>query len=253
MNRTDIEYLDFTWSPLAMLCDPISVGCQNCWHRRRAKMLANNPTIPRKHQKAYAGKISPLLIESRLEQPLKRKKPSIIGVQFMGDLFHKRVALCDIDEVFEVIAQSVHTFLILTKRVNTMAHYCNTYTQREIHLPDNLWVGASVENPDNLWRIDELLKIPAAVRFISVEPMLAPIEFDQFWSALGVGIDWVVIGCESGPRRRSIPIKHIEALVVQCNDAGVPVFVKQAEIDGKLVKMPKILGRTWAQFPEVKK
>jgi len=240
MNRTDIEYLDFTWSPLAMLCDPISAGCQNCWHRRRAKMLANNPTIPRKHQKAYAGKISPLLIESRLEQPLKRKKPSIIGVQFMGDLFHKRVALCDIDEVFEVIAQSVHTFLILTKRVNTMAHYCNTYTQREIHLPDNLWVGASVENPDNLWRIDELLKIPAAVRFLSIEPVLKPLGLGSYlYEFVHIGkkknhttknkIDWVIAGGETGPRARPCKPEWIESLYEQCQAAGVKFFDKSKD------------------------
>jgi len=226
MNRTDIEYLDFTLNPLAMLCDPISAGCQNCWHRRRAKMLAKNPMIPKEQQDAYAGRSAPLLIESRLEQPLKRKKPAIIGVQFMGDLFHERVAFCDIEEVFEVIAQSVHTFLILTKRPNTMAHYCNTYTQRNIHLPDNLWPGVSVEDPDNLWRIDELLKIPAAVRFISVEPMLAPIEFDQFWSVLGVGIDWVIAGPETGPGARPCKPEWIENLYEQCQAAGVPFFDK---------------------------
>jgi len=90
MNKTTIEYLDYTWNPLAMRCTPVSEGCRDCWHIQRANMLAKNPLIPEHIQKAYAGGL-PVLIESRLEEPLKVKKPSIIGVQFMGDLFHDDV------------------------------------------------------------------------------------------------------------------------------------------------------------------
>jgi protein gp37 len=238
MNPTKIEYLTHTWNPLAMLCDPISAGCKNCWHRRRANMLAHNPMIPKKHQAAYAGKSDPLLVESRLEDPHKRIKPAVIGVQFMGDLFKKRVAFCDIEEVFEVIAQSIHTFLILTKRPNTMGHYCNTYMQRNIHLPDNLWLGVSVEDPDNLWRIDELLKIRAAVRFVSVEPMLEEINLGPYLSLgfVSGGVfynnpnprpDLVIAGPETGPGARPMPVGAITGLYHQCRDAGIPFFDKR--------------------------
>jgi len=105
MNKTTIEYLDYTWNPLAMRCTPVSEGCRDCWHIQRANMLAKNPLIPEHIQKAYAGGL-PVLIESRLEEPLKVKKPSIIGVQFMGDLFHESLTVEEISKIFTIMIRS---------------------------------------------------------------------------------------------------------------------------------------------------
>ena len=99
MNKTGIEYLDYTWNPIAMRCTPISEGCQKCWHITRAKMLTKNPVISGFAQKGYSGKYRPSFITSRLSGPAKVKKPSRIGVQFMGDLFHDDADHSDIDEI----------------------------------------------------------------------------------------------------------------------------------------------------------
>jgi len=263
MNKTGIEYLDFTWNPLAMLCDPISAGCQNCWHRRRAKMLASNPTIPVWQQRAYAGKSDPALITSRLEQPFKRKKPSIIGVQFMGDLWHHNIDWPMIDQVFEACHKAPqHTYIFLTKRIEAAWYYFNSPVYPEeisgkhrseyLKSHSNIWFGTSIEDQETAdLRINLLLLIPASVRIVSVEPVLEEIKIkshsfagqcmDHCETIMQMdcddsmiegcmtkrdGIDWVIAGKENGPRARQCPEGAIKNLYSQCKSASIPFFDK---------------------------
>lgn len=287
MNRTSIEYLDFTWNPLAMRCTPISAGCKNCWHLRMCDRLVNVPGIRFNEEMSYKGINKPYLVTERLDAPLKRKKPSIIGVQFMGDIAHPDIKAKDRFTIWNILSSAHtahHTFIVLTKRPailkNSLFAWSNMiYPSRPVHdvmksFFSNCWLGVSVstqEDADKLIAI--LLQIPAAVRFVSVEPMLEEISLDCFFdpsgytcgtempcghiecekltSLVGLGsIAWTVIGCESGPKRRPCKTEWIERLVEQCADTDVPVFVKQAEVNGKVVSMPKTNGRVWDQYPE---
>ncbi len=244
MNKTDIEYLDHTWNPIAMRCTPISEGCKNCWHITRAKMLAKNPMISAFAQMAYAGKVKPRLIKSRLDDPLKVKKPSRIGVQFMGDLFHDDVTDKQIDSIFQYMANdsfaplgqwnaSPHTFLLLTKRPGRILTGHPEHFERW----KNIWLGVSVELQKHEQRIIDLLHIPAAVRFVSVEPMLGPVSLELlsylrhskgYQSPMEYyGPDWIIAGPETGPGARECKPEWIEDLYEQCKAAGVPFFDKR--------------------------
>jgi len=248
MNKTKIEYLTHTWNPLAMLCDPVSPGCQNCWHRRRAKMLAKNPSIPTYQQRAYAGESDPVLITSRINQPQKVKKPARIGVQLMGDLWHKNIDWPMIDQVFEACLKAPwHTYIFLTKRIGFAWYYFKSpvYPEHEIgkrrseylKLNPNIWFGTSVENQEMAdLRANLLIQIPAAVRFVSVEPMLSEIDISQYldnpkkggvWPDYECRIDWVIAGKENGPGARPCPEGAIENLYKQCKAAGAPFFDKR--------------------------
>jgi protein gp37 len=267
MNITKIEYLTHTWSPIAMRCTRVSAGCKECWHLTRAAMLANNPQIPKKHQDAYAGRTGPVLIKSRLEQPGKRRKYARIGVQFMGDLFHDDVSLDFIHDIYNVIYDNKHLdFLILTKRIDRLVEF---HLNSMFMLNDpfiNLWIGVSVEDPDNLWRVKELLKIPAAVRFMSVEPyldnlssaleeyiepyfhldttyrnvirngMLNPYQADSLKRPT---LDWIVAGPETGPRARPCPEGAIEELAEQCYEANIPFFDKRPDFIAREFPKPR--------------
>ncbi len=124
MNRTKIEYLDYTWNPIAMRCTPVSEGCRNCWHLAMAKRLAANPKIVNEFRNAYGGAIPPVLIHTELEAPLYLRKPSRIAIQLMGDLFHDSVPTEFVDMILATVSLSVfHTFLILTKRPARMKEY----------------------------------------------------------------------------------------------------------------------------------
>jgi len=260
VNKTKIDYLDMTWNPIAMRCTPISEGCANCWHLRMADRFAANPLFSEKRRRVYAGGGPPILIETELEAPLRRKKPARIGVQFMGDFFHESVSLGVQSKVFWVIRRCPrHTFLILTKRAGQMR-----FMDQMAGIPclDNLWFGVTAENQDvAAERILFLLQTRAAVRFASVEPMLGPVDLTRlavgplpgYWrggtlnaldSRIGPSggpykhLDWVIVGCESGPKRRPMKVEWAVDLVRQCRAASVPVFVKQIEIDGKVSHDP---------------
>ncbi len=247
MNRTKIPYLQFSWNPLAMRCTPCSPGCANCWH------------LAMENRFCYVGSAAPGLREKELLAPLHHKKPARIGVQFMGDLFHEDVPDTMISEVFSIITlANRHTFLMLTKRPERAADYATRWAVAHDtdHLVSNLWLGVTVCNQSEAdAKAVELLQIPAAVRWLSIEPMLEGIEVEgphlSLLRDLGRpgakpvqrGIDWVVVGCESGPHRRPCNIEWVRAVVEQCKAAQVPCFVKQLDIEGKVVDDP-------AQFPE---
>jgi protein gp37 len=245
MNKTKIEYLNYTWNPLAMRCTPISDGCRNCWHLAMAKRLAKNATIKEMARVAYGGG-PPVLNMEELEAPLHLRKPAIIGLQFMGDLFHENVPFEFQTEILDVMAACQdHTFFILTKRPSKALEIGTFWDGAE--LPEgrtwplhNVWLGVSVENQITAdERIPILLQIPAAKRFVSVEPMLGAVILQQDWKLTDMGKDyliapgkrclaWVICGGLSLPGGKiQAPKKEwVDSLIEQCDATGIPIFIK---------------------------
>ena len=253
MNKTGIEYLDFTWNPIAMRCTPVSEGCTHCWHLAMCNRMKSNPKLSARERCVYGGECAPFLMEHRLDAPLKRKKHARIGVQFMGDLFYEDVKTEDIYRIIVRMEEAKqHTFLILTKRPKRMLELMNN--PKWFAENPHIWLGVTAENQARADdRIPILLQIPAAVRFISYEPALGPLtelyEYLQ-WNQL----HWVIAGCESGPGRRPAKIEWFRDLKDQCVEAEIPFFLKQCEVEfgnGKLgiEKRPMLDGRVWDQLP----
>jgi len=178
----------------------------------------------------------------------------------MGDIAHEKVSDDQRDTIFGVMcAASWHTFVVLTKRPDELLRWYNsTDILGAGDFYPNIWVGVSISTQEDANRlIPVLLQIPAAVRIVSAEPCLGNINLGlrayavsrHSHSVRRSFIRGIIIGCESGPKRRPCKIEWIENLVGQCIDAKVSAFVKQAEIDGKVVSMPKIMGRVWDQLP----
>ncbi len=162
MNKTGIEYLTHTWSPLAMRCTPVSPGCANCWHLAIADRLAKNPKMPEESRKAYLGEIPPVLKKKELFAPFKKKEPAIIGVQFMGDLFHNTVTFQQFSHImFEIEKSTQHIFIILTKRPERMLEFIKLFNSVYAKVPaplQNLCLGVSIEDQNNLdYRLSYLL------------------------------------------------------------------------------------------------
>lgn len=242
-----IEWTDATWSPVTG-CAPISEGCQNCYARRMANRLRGRCGYPA--DDPFRVTLHP----ERLEEPLKWKKPRRVFVCSMGDLFHEDVPFEFVDDVFLIInACPEHTFIILTKRPDRMKQYFDhDYKVTEhirsfgLDIPNephsNVWLGVTAENQQRAdERIPILLQIPAAVRFVSVEPMLGPVDLSYYLPRKPIkdcsdemlpyynahGFNWVVCGGETGPGARPIHPDWVRSLVLQCKNAGVPFFFKQ--------------------------
>lgn len=199
MQRTKIEQLTHSWNPIAMRCTPVSAGCANCWHITRAKMLAANPKIPPELREAYAGG-KPLLVEGRLPEPSRLRKPAVIGVQWMGDLFHEDVPFEFVGRVFtEMIRPSQHTFQVLTKRPGRMLEWWLWEEDQRRSRIDGWWFpnvqfGITVENQKAAdERRSVFNALPASVKFVSYEPALGPVD----WAGWGF-IDQLVFGGETG-------------------------------------------------------
>ncbi len=264
---SSIEWTDETWNPIAG-CSPVSEGCRNCYAAKEAIRLGGNPNelIAAKYsgtaamrgvgparRAVFTGKIT--FDERALVKPLSWKKPRRVFVNSMSDLFHESVPFAFIDRVFAVMAATPqHTYQVLTKRPERMAEYFSDPESRrrvwnrrcdlgkpgppmEWPLP-NVWLGTSVEDQAAAdARIPHLLRTPAAVRFLSCEPLLGPVDLTlvDFDGATGLHvlehpprqIDWVIVGGESGGGARGFNVRWARQLVDQCRAAGVAVFVKQ--------------------------
>lgn len=241
MNKTKIEYLDYTWNPLAMRCSPVSGGCKNCWHIAMAKRLAKNPMVDDDLRKVYTGDGPPAEVADELEAPLHLKRPSRIGVQFMGDWMHPDVSPNMIDDMLEVMAATPqHIYLTLTKRPENFEGKIYGVTEdRPIralgggdYLP-NLWLGVSVENQETAdQRIPDLLRTMTAHRWLSVEPILGEIDIEAYLSEDPdinppmIMPDWVICGGETGPGARPLHPDWVRSLRDQCQDTGIPFFFK---------------------------
>ena len=224
-----------------MGCTKISPGCKHCYAEAMAKRL-EAMGVP-----GYEGfKLN--LMPNRLEEPLRRKKPTVYFVNSMSDVFHEKVPFEYIDKIFSVIeATPQHTYQVLTKRAARMAKY---FSNRKV--PPNAWIGVSVEDKKyGLPRIDYLRTVPATVRFLSVEPLLEDIgEVDL------AEIHWVIVGGESGPKARPMKKEWVDDIRRQCEEQEVAFFFKQWGgwgADGK--KRAKrqngrqLDGRTWDEMP----
>ncbi len=240
MNRTNIPYLTHTWSPMHG-CSPIAVGCKNCWARGMSKRLAGMGV------KGYdpADPFKVVCDESKLSEPLKVKRAARIGVSFMGDLFHDDVPRPFIDRVWNIMADCrQHTFLVLTKRPVRAARELGTMGWRPRWPLPNVHLGTSFSTQADLdANLPELLRCPATVRWLSLEPLLEAVDMClRIMPPAGSDLpatDWplvdaVIVGCESGPNRRPCKQESVESVVEQCDDAGIPVYVKQLDLDGRV-------------------
>lgn len=240
MQKTAIEYLDYTWNPIAMRCAPCSPGCEHCWHLRTADRLCENPGLPVDERFALAGDGPFVLRERELDAPLRTRKPAVIGVQFMGDLFHEDVPDEFILKVCEVMWNiGRHTFLILTKRPKRMADFFRT-NHGYFSYVDHIYFGLTVCNQQEAdEKIPEFLKVPGK-KWLSVEPMLGPVnlmelprpfEFHQSpygWPEwLRRHLHLVILGGESGPGARPMHPDWVRSVRDQCQAAGVPFYLKQ--------------------------
>lgn len=210
-DKSAIEWTDATWNPVTG-CSKVSPGCKNCYAERLAARLKamGNPR--------YSHGFEVTLHHDQLMLPLRWKQPRKIFVNSMSDLFHEEVPNDFIFQAFEVMEKaSWHRFQILTKRDERLAQLAS-----QLPWPPNVWQGVSVENAEYTPRIESLVKVPAAVRFISVEPLLGPIKNLPL-----KGISWVIVGGESGPNYREVEASWVREIRDQCVRAHVPFFFKQ--------------------------
>ncbi|MCL4517453.1 MAG: phage Gp37/Gp68 family protein [Firmicutes bacterium] len=232
--KSAIEWTESTWNPVTG-CTKVSPGCANCYAARLAKRLKAMG------QANYANGFEVTLHDPALNLPLKWKKPQTIFVNSMSDLFHERIPEEFILQVFDVMRQANwHCFQVLTKRPERL---------REVdpRLPwsKNVWMGVSVENRDYLYRADYLRETGARLKFLSIEPLLGSlgqVNLD--------GIDWVIVGGESGAGARPMKESWVIEILEQCKAAGVPFFFKQWGGVNKRKTGRSLGGRTWDEMPE---
>lgn len=228
-----IEWTDATWNPVTG-CTKISPGCKNCYADRMAKRL--QAMGQGRYRNGFRMTLQPDVIDA----PLHWKRPRVIFVNSMSDLFHVDVPLKYIQECFAVMQEArQHTFQILTKRADRVAEIAQS-----LPWPDNVWMGTSVENADYIWRIQELVKVPARVRFLSVEPLLGPIPRLPLKR-----IHWVIVGGESGPGARPMAEDWVIQIRDRCHNSRVPFFFKQWGGVNKKRTGRILQGRTWDEMP----
>lgn len=243
-SSSDIEWTDATWNPVAG-CAVLSPGCTNCYAMRMAARLEamgqpKYTDLTRKSGRRYVWTGLVKLDWDSLETPKKWTKGRRIFVNSMSDLFHDDVPILFIEAVFGVMATThQHIYQVLTKRADRLS-------QIAPHLPwsENTWMGVSVESADYLDRIDQLRATPAKVKFLSLEPLLGPLPSLDL-----TGIDWVIVGGESGPGARPMDPAWVRDIRDQCLTADVPFHFKQW---GGVVKSTtgRVLdGETWDQQP----
>ena len=239
---TKIEWTEQTWNP-SIGCNKVSAGCKNCYAETMARRLKAM------HTKGYKNGFDFALMPERLEQPLNIKKPTKFFVNSMSDLFHEKMPFAYLDAIFDVIERTPqHTYQILTKRENIMAEYF-----KDKILPQNVWLGVTVENSKTKHRIDYLRNINAAIRFISVEPLLDNVgELDL------ENIHWVIVGGESGVSARPMQSEWAENIKRQCEQQHVAFFFKQWGTWGadgvkrnKKLNGRKLNGKLYDEYPEL--
>ncbi|MEU8949685.1 phage Gp37/Gp68 family protein [Streptomyces sp. NPDC048489] len=242
-DRSAIEWTEATWNPTTG-CDRVSEGCDNCYALTLSKRLKamGSPKYQNDGDPRTSGPGFGLTLHTdALRVPYGWKSPRTVFVNSMSDLFHARVPLDYVRQVFEVIADTPqHTYQVLTKRARRLRQIAD-----RLEWPANLWMGVSVESVKELPRVDDLRQVPAAVRFLSCEPLLGPLDGLDL-----AGMHWVIAGGESGPRFRPVEEEWITQIRDTCQDAGVAFFFKQwggrtPKASGRLLG-----GRTWSDMPD---
>jgi protein gp37 len=236
-----IEWTDATWNPVRG-CTKISPGCKNCYAETFAERFRGVPGHP------YEQGFDLRIVEEKLEEPLSWKRPRMIFVNSMSDLFHEDVTDSYIVKVAEVMRKANwHTYQVLTKRSSRLGTLLRTKLKAYAKLP-HIWWGVSVENRQHgLPRIDHLRKAPAAVRFLSIEPLLEDLGRINL-----SGIHWVIVGGESGPGARPVEQLWVSSLQKQCAQSRVPFFFKQWGGVRKKAAGRLLHGRTWDELPQLR-
>ncbi len=241
-TRSAIEWTEVTWNPVTG-CDRIAAGCDNCYALALAKRLKamgaekyQNDGDPRTSGPGFAVTTHP----RALAQPYRWRTSKVVFVNSMSDLFHAKVPLGFVRDVFDVIRETPqHTYQVLTKRARRTARIAE-----KLDWPGNLWMGVSVESADVVDRIDYLRAVPAAIRFLSCEPLLTALP------RLNLdGIDWVIAGGESGPRARPMDPAWVEDIRDQCVEVSIAFFFKQWGGRTPKAKGRELDGRTWDDMP----
>lgn len=245
---TKIEWADETWSPITG-CDPVSAGCEHCYARRMAYRLRggggyplDDPFRPGNYRGDYYVRHNKCRL---IDQPFHWRKGRKIFVCSMGDIFHRSVKREDLSNVCTTIGHTEnrhHTFMLLTKR-KPLPLFEMWFLSLDPR-PANIWIGVTGENQMQLnLRWEYIRGEPATVRFVSIEPLLSPVQVPE-------DVDWVVLGTESGRVRRYCDVGWIRDVRDQCIDLGIPFFLKQmGGMDGNLEKRPLLDGRRWEQYP----
>lgn len=244
-NNSSIEWTEATWNPVAG-CTILSPGCTNCYAMRMASRLqamgqskyAGTTRLSGGRAK-WNGKVN--LDYTALALPKKWKRGRTIFVNSMSDLFHEGVPLEFIQEVFAtMVSTPQHTYQLLTKRAERAE-----LASSKLTWPTNVWLGVSVENEDYQWRIDHLRRTSAFVKFLSLEPLLGPLDNLNL-----ANIDWAIAGGESGPKARPVEIDWIRSIRDQCKSANVAFHFKQWGGTNKKHTGRILDGRTWDEFPK---
>ena len=232
---SDIEWTHSTWNPVTG-CSKTSSGCRHCYAERMAMRLHAMGN------RSYLNGFRVTLHERMLELPMTWRKPRMVFVNSMSDMFHDQVPLSFIHRVFDVMAASPqHVFQMLTKRSKRMRELAP-----RLKWPRNLWMGVTVEESRWYSRISDLRQIPAPVRFLSCEPLLGPLDGLPL-----EGIDWVIVGGESGPNARPMKQEWAVSLRKQCHDARVSFFFKQWGGVRKDLTGRTLQGKIYDEMPEI--
>ena len=234
-TQSAIEWTETTWNPVSG-CSKISAGCLHCYAERMAKRLKAMG------QRRYRNGFEVTLHPEALDDPYSWKKGRVVFVNSMSDLFHEDIDVDFIQQVFSVMnANQRHTFQVLTKRSDRLCEIAPL-----LEWSDNIWMGVTIENNDYVHRADDLRKVDAAVRFLSLEPLLGALS-DLDLS----GIDWAIVGGESGPGARPIEAEWVRAIREQCVGQGVEFFFKQWGGVNKKKNGRLLDGETWDGMPEL--
>lgn len=239
-QSSSIEWTEATWNPTTG-CTKVSHGCTNCYAERMAFRLKAMG------QPRYKDGFKLTLQDDVVDLPLRWKKPRVIFVNSMSDLFHREVPVEFIQRCFDVMHEaSQHQFQVLTKRPERVKEIA-----KQLNWADNIWMGTSVENKQTIARVRLLQQIPAAVRFLSVEPLLGPVNRIPL-----AGIHWVIVGGESGPNSRPMDIEWVRSVRDQCIKSEVPFFFKQWGAFGadgvrrsKKANGRELDGEIWSEMP----
>lgn len=249
MGDTAIQWTDKTWNPITG-CTQVSPGCDHCYamtlHNMRHNVYTQNggswPNTTKPMPKQYSVPFSQVqLFPDRLEDPLHWRKPQMVFVNSMSDLFHQDIPDEFIQQVFQTMNKAPqHIFQVLTKRPSRAALIANKLTWTS-----NIWLGTSIENNQYTWRADKLRQVPAAVRFISAEPLLGEL------TNLNLdGIHWLIAGAESGEGARPMNEDWVRFLRDLCQQYHTAFFYKQNAIRGHKLSLPELDGRQWIEYPK---
>lgn len=235
MSQTKIEWTEATWNPTTG-CTKISSGCVNCYAEKMAHRLKAMGAVK------YSNGFKVTLHENCLSEPYNWKKPKVIFVNSMSDLFHERIPYEFIEKVFKVMNQNPqHIFQVLTKRAERLYEL-----NHQLSWTSNIWMGVSVENIESKKRIDLLRNTNSAIKFLSCEPLISDLKTIDL-----KGINWVIVGGESGPKARPMHEDWVLNIFQQCKDSDIPFFFKQWGGVNKKKNGKELKGVIYQEMPEI--